>query len=126
MHNLVEKLTLVIRCASITSSFKGGWPAFWQRVAIPELHPFGDEDLVAIMMVNVEEVLVMADVLESYGLTYCEKGVAIDFVAVDQFRGVLCPAPWLDFGLVTIDGMKIRAVWITKPEGLSAPDDWKY
>jgi len=127
MAVLLEILSVVIRHDAIRRAFRGGWAAF-ERAPAPNRTLCSDGELIRIGFMHPADAAAYISTLEAAGLIYQRDGQAVDLALVDQQRGLLLPAPWLEVGLLCINGREVAACWLTdrQPDNLAVPPGWKY
>jgi hypothetical protein len=126
MAVLVEAISVIVRRDAVENRFPGGWQGFLCQV--PNRTLCSDDDFARVGFMSPGDVAAYTSTLEAGGLVFRKEGQAVDFAVVDQLRGPTLPAPWLEFGKLETDGMKISACWIAgqSPEEVALPDGWKY
>ena len=107
MAVLIEVLSVVIRVERVAAAFPGGWLAFESQVTA---HPSycSDGELARLAFLTPDDVKAFVGDLEAAGLAHLEGGSAKDMVVVDQSRGPMSQADWLEFYRVDFapDGSK--------------------
>lgn len=108
MAVLIEGNSVVIRAAAIITKFEGGWDAFKEMV--PNQTMCADNELVRVGFMSPSDVEAFIKQLERNGLEFLSDSDAVDIAVADQLRGLTSPAPWLEFGHVSLGGDPRRAV----------------
>ena len=128
MAVLLEAISVIVRRSAIVERFKGGWTAF-ERL-IPNATGCYDDDLARVGFMAPADVEAFVSVLEAGGLTFRRHGEAVDIAVVDQLRGPLVPAPWLEVAKVELFKPRIRATVCLlageKLDGIAMPSGWKF
>lgn len=127
MAVIVEVLSVVIRCDAIERAFVGGWDAF-RNTPAPNSTLCSDGELIRIGFMAPDDARAYISTLEAAGLIFEREAQAVDLALVEQQRGLLLPAPWLEVGPLHVNGCKIMACWLAgqQPGNLAVPAGWKY
>lgn len=128
MAVLVEAITVVARREAIEQHFRGGMDVFLGT--LPTSAVCADEDLFAVGIMDAHDVQAYIESLEASGLTFCraDENVAIDLAVVDQNSGPTTSAPWLEYGKIEQDGMRLSVCYLAGrlPTQVAVPDAWTY
>src|ERR1700684_3709117 len=98
MAVLVEAISVVVRADAIAERLDGGWEAFVSLV--PNQTLCEDGELARVGFMHPDDTKAFVGSLGAKGLIYIEGGKAMDLVVVDQQRGPLASADWIEFGSV--------------------------
>jgi hypothetical protein len=109
MAVLVEAISVVIRRASISRSYAGGWDAF--VAAVPNATLCKDDDIARVGFMSPSEVERYVKDLEQRGLELLEHGKYVDVAIVDQRQGLLSKCDWLEFGRFPMEAGQMSACW---------------
>lgn len=139
MAVLVEGISVIARRDAINTKFVGGWKEFLN--CIPNATLCADENLARVGFMTPQDVETFVRRLERGGLTFLNKGRAIDIAVVEQMRGPTTSVEWLEFARISLEGTenKVAACWLFEEprcgagiavpaEGIkiALPDDWSY
>ncbi len=128
MAVLVEAISVIVRTASIEAHLLDGWRAFVQLV--PNRTLCADTQLARVGFMHPDDVKAFVEVLEKKGLEYLRGGKAVDMVVVDQQRGPLAPAEWIEFGTVSMspDRSIVSACRLKGSivDEVATPADWSF
>ena len=124
MAVIVEGLSMLLRCSSISQQYKGGLQAF-----VGGLHEgrlCADGELLAISLDRSEQV-------DSYLLQFKRKGLhaGVDLAVADQIFGLSSPCEWLEVQRIYWNQLPSQPIMIaslnnSQFEGVATPADWEY
>ena len=109
MAVLVEAISVVLRRASISRSYAGGWDAFVAAVPNPTL--CYDDDIARVGFLSPSEVERYVKDLQRCGLEFLEHRKYVDVAIVDQRQGLLSKCDWLEFGRFPMGSGQMSACW---------------
>jgi hypothetical protein len=128
MAVLVEAISVIVRLDAIETKVPSGWAGFAELV--PNQTLCSDGELVRVGFMHPDDVKVFVETLEGKGLRYLSDGKAVDLVVVDQQRGPLAWAEWLEFGVVPLNPNNVRVQGCrlaeSKIDHLVTPPGWSY
>ncbi len=126
MGVLVEAISVIVRRSSIETKMQGGWAAFLAMV--PNATECHDEDIARVGFMVPPDVEAFVSTLEARGLVFRREGRAQDIAVVDQLRGPVIEAPWLQVGRVPHKGKHlVVASLIGSPlSEAAAPFGWRF
>ena len=129
MAVLIEAISIVCRADAIESLYPGGWKTL--RDSCPNRTFCADGELIRVGFMSPEEARRFGESLEPHGLAYLRDRRAVDFVVVDQQRGLAAPCGWAEFGHVSCDGKASHQVAACRLAGSTiaqvlTPVGWKY
>ncbi len=124
MAVIVEGLSVLLRCRSVTQQYKGGFQAFMS--SLHEGRLCADSELVAIGLDTAEQV-------DSCLLQLRRKGLrdGDDMVVADQIYGLRSPCDWLTVQRIYWNQLPQQPIMIalinnSQFEGVATPADWDY
>lgn len=124
MAVIVEGLSILLRCRSVTQQYKGGLQAF--MISMQEGRLCADSELVAIGLDSSEQV-------DSCILQLTRKGLreGADMVVADQIYGLSTPCDWLTLQRIywnQLPGQPIMVAMVSNSqfEGVATPEHWEY
>jgi hypothetical protein len=126
MAVLIEALSVVIKADRAIQAC-GGWEPF-KRI-VPNQTLCADGELVRIGFMAPDDVREFVLELEGFGLRYIEANEARDLCVVDQQRGALTKAHWLEVGRIALGGDPKRSVGAARMAGsavtqIVTPEGW--
>lgn len=129
MAVLIEGISVVIRAEPIIQKYPGGWNAF--VADCPNGTLCADGQLARIGFMDPEDARRFISSLISKGLAHMADGEAVDFVVVDQQRGLSATCEWAEVGSVPVPGHESEEVVACRLAGsdsrvLWTPDGWTY
>lgn len=126
MAVLVESISIVLRLDAIDQKFRGGAGAFQALYGAVGLA--SDGELVRLGMVEPNAAYALAQRLEAEGLVHLAGGAAVDFVVIDQLRGMMSACDWCEYGAVTSTGHRVQAARLkgSQKAGLAVPLNWAF
>jgi len=129
MPVLIEAISVIVRRDAVESKFPGGWEAFMGWVQNSTL--CADSVIARVGFMAPQDVKHFITELESNGLTYLQRGSAVDMVVVDQQRGLAAPCDWLEIGSLaapTNPEKTLRAARMGDSDdpNLITPDGWHF
>jgi hypothetical protein len=137
MAVLVEATSVVLRRASISRSYAGGWDAFVAAVSNATL--CYDDDIARVGFLSSSEVERYVRNLQRCGLEFLDQGKYVDVAIVDQCRGLASECDWLEFGRFPMGTGRMSACWLfvgprmgagihmkSTSMDISTPPGWKF
>lgn len=124
MAVIIEGLSVLLRCRSISQQYKGGFQAFISSLHAGRL--CADGELVAISLDHSEQV-------DSCLMQLRRKGLheGADIVVADQIYGLNFPCNWLSIQRIYWNQLPSQPILIASAsnsqlEGVATPTDWEY
>ncbi len=126
MAVLIENNCIVFRLEAIRQKMRGGEGAFQARFG--HMGCCTDGEIVRLSFIAPAEVENFAQLFEREGFIHMQGGKAVDFVVVNQLRGVMNECDWIEYGAVTGDGNRVQAARLkgSSLKNLSAPLGWAF
>lgn len=129
MAVLIEGISVVIRCDSLTNSYSGGIKSFMS--AISEESLCADGELACVKFLRSSDVRTYVEHLERCGLRKEKNSIAVDFVVVDQLTGLCSPCNWAEFGKTNWNDnpkcpISVCRAIPTRENDIVVPDGWHY
>lgn len=129
MAILIEAISVVVQADAILRAYEGNVEVF--KSAVPNATLCADSELARVGFMHPDDVESFVHVLTAAGMRYVVGGEARDIAVVDQIRGPMIPAPWLEFGHIEWQGDPGKRVACCRLTGsritkLVTPQGWTY
>jgi len=136
---LIEAISVIVRRDTIDVRFSGGWRRF--ESLVPNSTLCADDDIGRVGFMSPTDVKAFIRLLNKGGLKFIHRGHAVDIAVVDQLRGLISPADWLEFSHLKLadSDNKVAVCWLfegnkvahgihftAKSLTLATPLGWRY